>query len=206
MSRIFTGIIFVLFLSGCSMFSSKAPYESALDDAFSEVPSLDSVSRGVTSVEASIKGLNLNIKRLSSFEMLVFPKVVGHHMKRGLPKNEDQEKINSMSDQERKYYFDSKMVYYEPQVFNFKVLVNSPCRKLKKRRKFHTNKFFTGETFKPGQRCFVLEGRRKRPKFFGKIISNVRKEDLLAIRLFLDDHFRPHGQSLDFAVKLGSEK
>lgn len=186
------------------MFNSKVPYETALDDAFNELDS--NSSRGMASMNDSMKELGLDLKNINSFEMLVFPKIIDHHVKRGKPVALDQSKIKSMSRQERKEYFESKMTYYEPYVYNFKVLAKGKCRKLKKRKKYHTNKFFGGDTFRKGQRCFVVEGRKKRPKFFGKFFAEIKKEDLLAVRLYLDDQFRPHGQALDIAVKSGMKK
>lgn len=186
-------ISITFFLSSCSTTTYKEgtedPYNTALNKAFSELK--EKQKRGMASQSQSaspvLRKLRMRPEKLGSFKMLVFPTDLNMHLKRTL-KNPN------------------KFSYGQPQTFVFKTLKKGLCRHLKRSKKYGADIFFKNGIFGTGQSCVIIEGRRQRPRKWGKVVTRLRRDDMLAVRLYFDDHFRPFGKSLDYVVKQGTEK
>lgn len=187
------GITFLL--SSCSTTTYKEgavdPYDTALNKAFSDLKEKRLLKRGMASkgnkVSPVLRMLAMRPENLGSFKMLVFPTDLNMHYKRTL-KNPN------------------KFSYGQPQTFVFKTLKKGLCRHLKRSKKYGADIFFKEGRYGTSQSCLIIEGRRQRPRKWGKVITRLRRDDMLAVRLYFDDHFRPFGKSVDYAVKAGTEK
>ncbi len=174
-------IFILLFLIGCSSSPYKEgadPYKSALNSAFNQVGG--GRQRGI----ASTKVIEFDSSHLKRFRMLVFPAQISFNKKRNLT---DQEKIE----------------YGRPVVYNFKTLLSGNCNFLKKVRRFQSRVFFGGTKFSKDKKCLVIEGRKARPKKWGKMVTRLNRDDTLGIRIFIDEDFRPFGKSIEYALEKG---
>lgn len=177
-------LVFLLAL-GCS---TPRPFQSGVDSAFSDLS-----KRGPSS-EDQIKGVELSEGQ--KFKMIVFPKVRDFFMKFETPVSEKENEDQS--------YYQSKMLYHNPRSFEFTVLKKGNCKILVKEKKNNLNLFFEGIEDND-LTCFVVEVKKEFPSFFGKIIKELKTNDVLKVRLYMDEYFRPYGQSIDYAQELGRE-
>ncbi|MDH5581327.1 MAG: hypothetical protein OEY33_05425, partial [Bdellovibrionales bacterium] len=184
-----------LVVTGCA---SHTPYQDSLDKAFAELE--DQASRTLAGVTQGI-----DIDSLTKFKMVVFPKAIDHHVKMRKYQSIDKNLLSEMDEQERDKYIDSKTVYHTPLTFNFNVLKKGLCMNLVKTKKYATHLFFGGEDFDSKIKCMVLEVKKEVPHFFGKRIMDLKKDDILRVRVYLDEYLRPYGHSVDYAVKQGRE-
>ncbi|TDJ03992.1 MAG: hypothetical protein E2O68_09015 [Deltaproteobacteria bacterium] len=176
-------ILILLLLIGCSSSPYKEgadPYKGALSSAFNQI---DGSKRGIASTRAII---GVDSRHLKSFRMLVFPAQISFNKKRELS---DEEKIE----------------YGNPIVFNFNTLLAGKCNLLKRLKRYNSNTFFGGRKFASSKMCFVIQGRRARPKKWGKVVTRLNRDDTLAIRIFIDESFRPFGKSIDYALDKGQK-
>ena len=174
-------IFILLLLIGCSSSPYKEgadPYKSALNSAFDQVGG--ERQRGI----ASTKVIEFDSSHLKRFRMLVFPAQISFNKKRNLT---DQEKIE----------------YGKPVVFNFKTVLSGNCNFLKKVRRYNSRVFFGGTKFSAEKKCLVIEGRKARPKKWGKMVTRLNRDDTLGIRIYIDEDFRPFGKSIEYALEKG---
>ncbi len=181
---------------GCA---THSPYQVGLEKAFAELE-----NKTERTVAKKVSGID--VQKLEDFKMVVFPKAIDLHMKYGKNTGIDTTGLSGMNEKEVDEYIDSKTVYHKPLTFNFRVLKKGKCMTLSKEKKYATHLFFGGEQFDSSLQCMVLEVKKEAPKFFGKRILELKKDDILKVRLYLDEYLRPYGQSIDFAVELGRKR
>lgn len=144
------------------------------------------------------KGLGIDVEKLRSFELIVFPKVTGIEARSNKQFIKDST-VRKMSKEERQEYFNSNVEFGKPRVYSFRAVELQSCYKLiKNRPKYKPQKFFgKAELYKEDQKkkCMVLQIKRD-PELRR---SQVKKDDILATRVFLDENFAPYGKSLDIA-------
>ena len=178
---------FLILLIGCSSSPYKKgndPYNSALNSAFNKIEEKrESQKRGIASIEPS-KVIGFDSRHLKSFKMLVFPAQISFNKKRNLT---DSEKID----------------YGKPIVFNFKTVLSGKCNHLKRIKRYNSKIFFGETKFLSDKKCFVIEGRRARPKKWGKMVTRLNRDDTLGIRIFIDEDFRPFGKTIEYALGKG---
>lgn len=194
-SKVCLPLTALFILSGCA---TQSAYQESLDKAFAELEG--QTSRSVAGISDGIY-----VDKLKNFKMVVFPKAVDNHMRMGKSEYIDKAPLSDMDEQERDQYLDSRTVYHSPLTYNFKILKKGRCVSLVKSRKFATHLFFGGENFDSTTKCIVLEVKKEHSKFFGKRILDLKKDDILRVRVYLDEYLRPYGHSVDYAVKLGRE-
>jgi len=185
-------LFIILFLFGCSSSPYKEgtdPYKTALNDAFNEMEEKnEGRGRSIASIEPPEdfikKVIGFKSSDLKSFRMLVFPANISFNKKR---------EINDLEEIE----------YGAPTIFNFKTVLSGKCNFLKKVRRFNSKAFFGNNKFSAEKNCFVIEGRRARPKKWGKMVNRLNRDNNLAIRIYIDEDFRPFGKSIDYALLKG---
>lgn len=194
--KVLNAIVCMSLVWGCA---SKPPYERGLDQAFSQI-------ENQTKRTIAEESQRVDVNNLSDFKMLVFPKDIGIHRKRGKQNTYDSNMLSSLSDSEQEEFIQSKTVYYNPLTFNFKVLLKGDCGSLSKSKAHNSFMFYRDHKFDPKTKCMVLEVKKERPKFFGKFVKDILRDDVIKKRIFLDEYLRPYGVSVDIAVKSGREK
>lgn len=185
-------------LYGCSTTKGLDPYQLGLKSAFNE---LDKNERKISSEEA------LSVSNILPQEMLLFPKAFEFNHK-SVGDVIDYKALDKMNDEEKKKYFAKKVEYLKPLDFQIIPLVSDLCVKLasKDGSKFDSYDFLTGRSFNPSEKCLVIEVKRKFPLAFGKKVLELRRDDLIKVRLYLSESLKPYGKKVYLAVQAGRER
>lgn len=185
-------------LFGCSSTSNLDPYQLGIKSAFNE---LDQGERKISSDES------FSASNILPQEMLLFPKAFEQNHK-SVERAIDYKALEKMNDEEKKNYFAKRDEYLKPLDFQIQPLVSDLCTKLatKEGSKFDSYDFLTGRSFNPSEKCLVIEVKRKLPKAFGKKVLEVRRDDLLKVRLYLSESLKPYGKRVFLAVQAGRER
>jgi len=177
-------IVSSLFIS-CESLSPKKKkkisktYKMALERAFSRMEQNEK-GRGLASTSErpqEIKRLIPKLKSLSrDFEVIVFPKITGQaykYPKRNFP----------------------KLKWSFPLIYRFQKRRIGKCASLTASKdRWRTQKYFTDSG--SNQDCLVLEVKQTFPKIKR---SHIRKDDQIAMRIYIDDALRPFGQEYEVA-------
>jgi hypothetical protein len=187
--------LLLIFVIGCSSSpykkKSNDPYEVAVFDALKELElESEKIKRGVASVEPQNKfmkkAIGFKLKSIKRFKMLVFP---------ANPNFNKKVDIGSLSG----------IDYASPMIFNFKTILSNSCKKLSKMRKYNARLYFVASEIDMKKKCLVVEGRQKRPKKWGKMVTRLKRDTTLAVRVYIDEDFRPFGKEVDIAVGMGKK-
>lgn len=174
------------------------PYQQGIKSAFQE---LDHTDRKISSDEA------FSAANILPQEMLLFPKAFEFN-KKSVGDVIDYQALDKMNEAQKKDYFAKKVEYLKPLEFQIEPLISDLCTKLasKEGSKFDSYDFLTGRSFNPSEKCLVIEVKRKFPSFFGKKVLEVRRDDLLKVRLYLSESLKPYGKKVFLAVQAGRER
>ena len=182
---------------GCSS-TSLDPYQKGFKAAFNE---LDQADRKISSEE------ELSASNILPHEMLLFPKAFKMNHKSAKDPI-DYKALDKMNDEQKRAYFDKRDEYLNPLEFQIIPLVTDLCAQLatKEGSKFDSYDFLVDRSFNPSEKCMVLEVKRKFHKAFGKKVLEVRRDDLLKVRLYLSQSLKPFGKKVYLAVQAGRER
>ena len=173
------------FLIGCAT-QKKSPgkaYSLALEKAFSRMESQEKGRKLASFAERprEVERLLPRIKSLSTdFEVMVFPKITGQAFK--YPN--------------KKF---SKLKWGFPLIYRFQKRRIGKCYSLATSKdKWRAFRYFTQNHFSSSSKrnCLVLEVKQAFPKI---LRSRIRKDDKIAMRIYLDDSLRPFGQEYEIA-------
>ena len=196
-----------LLLSGCSSltpYHKDSAYQKALNQSFRAGETRIS-KRILASSREQLKNIGFDINKLRSFEVLSFPKVTGIENKNS-DNVFDLSAVKGMTDSQKKEYMDSLQQFGKPVTYQFHAVELQSCYKMiKNRPKYNPSKFF-GEAslYKPIQekKCLVLEAKKK--PLIKK--GNLKNDDVLAIRMYLDEDLKPYGKSIDYYDRSADNK
>ncbi len=194
----FLKLSIIIGLFGCSSTKGLDPYQKGISSAFQE---MDQTERKISSEE------EFSASNILPHEMLLFPKAFEFN-KKSIGEIIDYNALDKMSEKDKKDYFAKKVEYLKPLEFQIQPLISDLCNKLasKEGSKFDSYEFLTGRSFNPSEKCMVIEVKRKFPKFFGKKVLEVQRDDLLKVRLYLSESLRPYGKKVYLAVQAGKER
>ena len=182
--KFFFPLLISLLLVSCATqkkTSGKA-YKLALKKAFSRVEENEKGRRLASFSERprELERLLPRLKRLAGgFEVMVFPKITGQAFK--YP--------------EKKF---SKLKWGFPLIFRFQNRRIGKCNSLAMSKKWRADRYFTQKHFSSSSKkdCLVLEVKQGFPRI---LRSRIRKDDKIAMRIYIDDSLRPFGQEYDIA-------
>ncbi|RLA64826.1 MAG: hypothetical protein DRQ88_10310 [Epsilonproteobacteria bacterium] len=182
-----------LTLFGCA--TDRDAYKRTLNLAFEELEERVESKRTIASKEDQ-----LSISKLKPTTMLLFPKIYSGNLKRSEEKPINYRELNKMGKNEIKSFFQAREEYYQPVEFKINPLIKTSCKKLAKNYKV----FLQGRNLK-NENCLVIEVKKVMPKFFGKWISEIRRDDLLKVHLIMSENLRPFGKRVYLATQMGKK-
>lgn len=128
--------------------------------------------------ELAARLTDLNQVRPGRFEVYVFPKVKNQNVKEATANEE---------------------ILGSPQVFEVSLVAGSPCQTFAKGQLFNNlrpKEVFQVSDVNPNQGCAIIEVTSRKLKSLNKAL--IYRDDLLQVRLFVDDAYRGHGY--DYAI------
>ncbi|OUR97279.1 hypothetical protein A9Q84_13210 [Halobacteriovorax marinus] len=194
-------LLFAVAATSCSTtknYKEESAYQQALQNSFKEDHKFH--SRELASAGTQLASIGFNIEKLRSFQVLSFPKITGIENK-NLDSVFDLSSVKGMTLSEKTQYLDSLQSFGKPVTYEFHAVELQSCYKMiVNRPKHRPEKFFgSADLYKSNKtkKCLVLEVK-KRPLTKR---SRLRKDDLIALRLYFDDELRPFGKSVDYHDK-----
>jgi hypothetical protein len=163
--------------------------------AFDELEARNQTKRTIAS-----KADQLNINRLKPVKMLVFPKIYKANLKRSEENPIDYKELKKMGKSEIKSFFQAREEYYKPVEFSITPLLKTRCGKLATNKSYKA--FLKGRSIK-NENCLVIEVKKVMPKFFGKWVTEIRRDDLLKVHLVISENLRPYGKRVFLATQAG---
>lgn len=204
-------------VAGCSTQSQRGkwasnPYEASLDQAFAQLKTTKMTGRVVaseTEVPKELSVVSANFRDLSTdFEVLVFPKKsditekhIGHEkaelriaLIKKFGKTDGLKKYDEVKN-------DNLVEYQKPVSYRFSDQRMTSCYNIVKEnsKKWNAKDFFgSPEVYRKhkDKQCAIIQVKQVSPKIR---VSKIRKDDVLAMRIFIDDMFRPYGKEIDIA-------
>ncbi|MBT7609234.1 MAG: hypothetical protein HN576_05730 [Bacteriovoracaceae bacterium] len=201
---ILTCLVFGASCSSIIHYTSDSAYKNALKQSFEESSS-ENMGRAIASKFDQLKQINFDINKLRSFQVLSFPKnsTIAH---KNLASDFDLSNVEGMSVVKKRQFYDSLQKYGKPITYEFHAVELQSCYKMIKNRPKHKPEKFFGnaENYRSNQskKCLVLEAK-KRP-MINK--SNLKPDDIVALRMYFDDDLMPYGKSIDYHDKSESNK
>jgi len=187
----------ILLLFGCA--TDRDAFKRTINLAFDELEKRQEPKRTVASKEDK-----LSIAKLKPIKMLVFPKIYKANLKRSEEKPINHLELKKMGPEEIKSFFQAREKYYRPLEYQINPLIKTSCKKLAKNKKYEAAVFFKGRDLK-NENCMVIEVKKSMPSFFGKWISEIRRDDLLKTHIFISENLRPFGKRVFLATEMGKK-
>lgn len=209
------GLLLIILLIGASCSSVKHyraddVYKSALKQSFAEGNDLIKVEEKVSgrilaSKGVQLKAIDFDLDSLRSFQVLTFPKhsTITHKNSMG---DFDLSEVNTITEQQKLDFYDSLQHYGKPVVYEFHAIELQTCYKMIKNRPKHKPEKFFGNaelySSNKNKKCLILEAK-KRP-----LISraNLKRDDIIALRMYFDEDLKPYGKSIDYYNKKAKSK
>lgn len=161
------------------MNASKSLAQMKHEEIIQELNSKRTERAPASSVSDTL-GTNLkDLNRLSpgKFEVYVFPKISSRHLKTE----------------------DAEIFMGKPEAFEVSVLAISPCKEFIENNlfgKYSAQEAFPQELAEGSRQCAIMEYTSKALRVIGK--GDLRKDDLLKVRLFLDDEYKIHATDYEY--------
>jgi hypothetical protein len=209
------GLLLIILLISASCSSIKHyrfddAYKSALKQSFTEGNDLIKVEskrsgRVLASKGVHLKAINFDLNKLRSFQVLTFPKISTISHKNSI-NDFDLSEVNGLTEQQKIEFYDSLQHYGRPVIYEFHAVELQSCYKMIKNRPKHKpEKFFGNANFfslDKSKKCLILEAK-KRP-----LVSraNLKRDDIIALRMYFDEDLRPYGKSIDYYSKEAKNK
>lgn len=174
-------------------------FQKGLREAYFDIGHRNLLRSPAEKGQSQLREVAFNVELLRSFKVLVFPKY-NNQVEKSNEEIYDPQKLESLSPSERRQVNSSLENYQSPFIFQFRAVELQSCYKLiQMRPKFKPEMIFgKKENFGDNQakKCVVLEGkvddlRRK----------DIRKDDILALRIYFDENFIPYGKAIDLALE-----
>jgi len=188
-------LLFLFLLIGCA--TDRDAFKRTANLAFDELEKRDQTKRSIASTED-----RLSIKNLRPVKMLVFPKIYKANLKRSEENPIDYKELKKMGKNEIRSFFQAREEYYKPIEFTIKPLIKISCSRLFKNKAYKV--FLKGRNLR-NENCLVIEVKKVMPKFFGKWISEIRRDDLLKVQIVITENLRPYGKRVFLATQLGKK-